>query len=119
MIKGQSGPNELVRLYSKTSAKREVLSQVSSMSYGYKARRRKDRSRIADVKANSFFKDPRRREVISRAGKETVIAVNVLGGVVSKTEPRCKLLVTPPFRFDEAIAPEARPKEAPNTRTDC
>src|SRR6202035_379644 len=60
-----------------------------------------------------------RREVVGRADKETVIAVNVLGGVVSKTERRDQLLVSHPFLIDESIAPEARPEEATTTRSNC
>ena len=109
-----SGSDELVCLYAKTGTKRKVLPLVSSMRYGHKARRRKDRSRIADIEANSLFKNPWRREVVSRADKETVIAVNVLGGVVSETERSYQLFVAHPLFVDEAISPEARPEKSSN-----
>src|SRR5580692_7262 len=115
---GRGGPDELIGLDSKTGADREVLLQVSSASHSDKTCRRKHRSRIADVKANSFFENPGRSEVISAAEKETGIAVNVLGGVVTDAKGRDQLLVGHPLFVDESVAPEARPEKASDARAD-
>src|ERR1700694_2295941 len=100
-----------------TSTKRNVVLLVSSLSQGHETRWREDRSGIADVEADSFFKYPRLLEVISAACKETVIAVNVLGSVVTEAKSGDQLFATHPFLIDESIGPEARPEKPAHTGT--
>ena len=49
--------------------------------------------------------------------KETVIAVDVFGGVVTETESGDQLLATHPLLIDESIAPKAWPEKASDTGT--
>ena len=84
------------------------------MRYGYEAGGREDGSWIAHIKTYSFLQNPGGREVISRAHKKTVIAVNILGGVVTKTEGGDQLLVSHPLFVDEAIGSKARPEKSTN-----
>src|SRR5208282_3411883 len=62
-----SWPNELICLLAKTSTNRDVVLLVSSLSHGHETCWREDGSGIADVEADSFFKNPRLCKVISAA----------------------------------------------------
>ena len=83
---GRRRPNQLIRLFSKTSAKREVVLQVAALGHGDETGRREDRSGIADIETNPFLEDPGLLEVVCGADKEAVIAVDVFGGIVAETE---------------------------------
>ena len=82
---GRRRPNQLIRLFSKTRTKRDVVLQVAALRHRDETGRREDRSGIADIETDPFLEDPGLLEVVCGADKETVIAVDVFGGVVAET----------------------------------
>src|SRR5580692_253216 len=115
--KGRCRSDQLIGFFAKTSPKRQIVVLVSSLGHGHKSCRRENRTWIAHVETNSFFKNPRFGEVVSAADKKTVIPVDVLCSVVTEAERRDQLLASKPFLVDEPVAAEARPEKPSDTGT--
>src|SRR5580698_9428636 len=86
IVESHGRPDELICFYAEAGAQSKVLALVSPTGYGDEACRREYRSRIADIETNSFFQNPRCREVVRRTDKKAMIAVDVFRGVVAKAE---------------------------------
>jgi len=113
---GRHRPNQLIRLFSKAGTQRDVVLQVAALRHRDETGRREDRSGIADIETDPFLEDPGLLEVVCGAGKETVIAVDVFGGIVAETESGNELPASRPLLIQESVRPEARPEKPPGAR---
>ncbi len=104
---GRHRPNQLIRLFSKAGTQRDVVLQIAALRHRDETGRREDRSGIADIETDPFLEDPGLLEVVCGAGKETVIAVDVFGRIVAKTESGNELPARPAPKYTPA-SPNSR-----------